>query len=49
MMLHHDISDKSLKGFKEAFEKDGIKYETDAEYKEAALNLVNFHGHFGRN
>lgn len=41
-MLHHDISDKSLKGFKEAFEKDGIKYETDAEYREAAINLVNF-------
>ena len=41
-MLHHDISDKSLQGFKEAFNKDGIKYETDAEYRDAAMNLVNF-------
>lgn len=41
-MQYHDISDKHLKEFKEICEKEGIKYETEAEYKEAAQNLVGF-------
>lgn len=41
-MQYHDISDKRLKEFKEICEKEGIKYETEAEYKEAAQNLVGF-------
>lgn len=40
-MRHHNISDKSLKEFKELCEKEGIKYETEAEYRSAANNLVN--------
>jgi hypothetical protein len=41
-MRYHDISDKSLKEFKELCEKEGIEYETEAEYKPAAQNLVGF-------
>jgi hypothetical protein len=40
--MYHQISDKSLKGFKEACEKDGIKYETEQEYRDSAQNLLNF-------
>lgn len=40
-MHHHNVSDKSLKEFKELCEKEGIKYETEAEYRSAANNLVN--------
>lgn len=43
-MRYHNISDKSLKEFKELCEKEGIKYETEAEYKSAAQNLVGFVG-----
>lgn len=39
-----NISDKSLKEFKELCEKEGIKYETELEYKQSAMNLVNFVG-----
>ena len=40
-MHHHNVSNKSLKEFKELCEKEGIKYETEAEYRSAANNLVN--------
>jgi len=43
-MHYHDISDKSLKEFKELCEKEGIKYETEAEYKSTAQKLVGFGG-----
>jgi len=36
------LRDKDYEGFKKVCEKEGIKYETEAEYKEAADNLVNF-------
>lgn len=42
MKSHHNVSDKSLKEFKELCEKEGIKYETEEEYRSAANNLVNF-------
>lgn len=41
-MAHHQVSDKTLKGFKDICEKEGIKYETEAEYWQAANNLVNY-------
>ena len=34
--------DKRLAGWKEAFAKSGIKYETDEEYQEAIHNLVSY-------
>lgn len=40
-MRHHNVSDKSFKEFKVLCEKEGIKYETEAEYRSAANNLVN--------
>lgn len=43
-MQYHDISDAHLKEFKELCEKEGIKYETELEYKQSAMNLVNFVG-----
>lgn len=39
-----NISDKSLKKFKELCEKEGIKYDTELEYKQSAMNLVNLVG-----
>lgn len=41
-MMYHQISDKSLKEFRELCGKEGIKYETEAEYREAAQNLYDF-------
>lgn len=38
-MTYHNISDKSLKEFKEICDKEGIKYESEAEYRDAAQNL----------
>ena len=34
--------DKQLAGWKEAFAKSGIKYDTDDEYKETIHNLVGY-------
>jgi len=42
--MYHQISDKSLEGFKEICEKKGIKYETEQEYRDSAQNLVNYVG-----
>ena len=39
-MAYHEISDKSLKEFKDLCEKEGIKYETDEEYRSAGSNMV---------
>jgi hypothetical protein len=36
------IDEASLKKWKSTFAKDGIKYETDVEYREAIHNLVGF-------
>ncbi len=36
------LRDSDYKEFKEICEKEGIKYETEAQYHEAADNLVNF-------
>ena len=41
-MTYHQVSDKSVEKFKELCEKKGIKYETEAEYREAMHNLVGF-------
>lgn len=41
-MTYHQISDIYLTDFKELCDKKGIKYETEAEYHEAASNLVGF-------
>lgn len=41
-MTYHKISEKHLKEFKKLCDDKGIKYETEAEYEEAARNLVNF-------
>jgi hypothetical protein len=41
-MTYHQVSDKYLKEFKVLCEEKGIKYETEAEYEEAARNLVGF-------
>jgi hypothetical protein len=40
-MSYHKVSEKYLKDFKETCDKKGIKYETEAEYEEAARNLIN--------
>lgn len=37
-----NVSDKYITEFKKLCEKEGIKYETEAEYHAAANNLVNF-------
>lgn len=37
-----EISDESLARWKTTFAKDGIKYSTDEEYREAINNLVGF-------
>jgi len=42
MMTYHKVSEKYLKDFKKTCDEKGIKYETDAEYEEAARNLVSF-------
>lgn len=41
-MTYHKVSDKYLKEFKELCDKKDIKYETEAEYENAARNLVSF-------
>lgn len=40
-MTYHQVSDKYLKEFKELCDEKGIKYDTEAEYEQAASNLVN--------
>lgn len=42
MMTYHKVSEKYLKNFKKTCDEKGIKYETEAEYEEAARNLVSF-------
>ncbi|MCB9839480.1 hypothetical protein H6794_01365 [Candidatus Nomurabacteria bacterium] len=42
MMTYHKVSEKYLKDFKKTCDEKGIKYETEAEYEEAARNLVSF-------
>lgn len=37
-----DMTDKEYAEFKVLCEKEGIKYETEAEYKEAARNLLQY-------
>lgn len=37
-----ELNVKELKRWKEVFEKDGIVYETDDEYREAVANLVGY-------
>lgn len=44
MRSHHNVSEKSLKEFKELCVKEGIKYDNEEEYRSAANNLVNFMG-----
>ena len=41
-MTYHEISDKHLKESKAICEEKGITYETEAEYKDAANNLIGF-------
>lgn len=41
-MAYHELTDKDLTEFRRVCEKEGIKYETDEEYREAAQNLYNF-------
>jgi len=41
-MTYHEISEKHLKEFKAICEEKGITYETEAEYRDAANNLVGF-------
>jgi hypothetical protein len=36
-----DLTEKDLADFKKLFEKEGITYDTEAEYREAAYNIVN--------
>ncbi len=43
-MRYYSVSDKYLKEFKELCDEKGIKYETEAEYKDAASNLINLVG-----
>lgn len=39
-MKYYKISDKHFAEFKAICEKEGIKYETEAEYRDAAQNLI---------
>lgn len=39
-MRYHKISDKHFAEFKAICEKEGIKYETEAEYRDTAQNLI---------
>lgn len=41
-MKYYKLSEKHLKEFKVLCDEKGIKYETEAEYEEAARNLVGF-------
>lgn len=41
-MTYHKVSEKYLKDFKKMCDEKDIKYETEAEYEEAARNLVGF-------
>lgn len=38
----NNVDDDSLARWKTTFAKDGIRYETDGEYREAIHNLVGF-------
>ena len=38
-MVH--LTEKDFADFKKLFEKEGITYDTEAEYREAAYNIVN--------
>ena len=38
----HTITGKDLESWKLAFDKSGIKYETDEEYQEVIYNLVGY-------
>jgi len=42
MRHYHQVSDKSLEEFKEICEKQGIKYETEQEYRDSANSLINY-------
>ncbi len=41
-MRSHDISEKEMTEFKKLCDDKGIKYETEAEYRESMHNLVSF-------
>lgn len=41
-MKYYKISDKYMAEFKALCEEKGIKYETEAEYREAAQNLLGY-------
>lgn len=41
-MKYYDISDKHFAEFKALCEEKGIKYETEAEYRQAAQNLLGY-------
>ena len=43
-MRSHNVTDKSLKEFKELCEQKGIKYDTEEEYRQSANNLINLVG-----
>lgn len=38
--MYHELSDEMFQEFKKHCEKEGIKYDTDADYREAANNLL---------
>lgn len=38
----YELTEKEFNSFKDICEKDGIKYDTEEEYKEAARNLYSF-------
>jgi hypothetical protein len=40
----YKVSEKYLKEFKQLCDKKGIKYDTEAEYRDAAQNLLGFVG-----
>jgi hypothetical protein len=41
-MRYFEVSDKYLASFKKLCDEKGIKYETDAEYRDSARNLLGF-------
>lgn len=41
-MKYHKISDERYEEFKKICNNQGIKYETEAEYRDSANNLINF-------
>jgi len=38
----HELTEKEFNSFKDICKKDGIKYDTEEEYREAARNLYRF-------